>query len=819
MSRFFASADSSSGDELDHEDADGIQQQKRKFLAGSSSSDELMSSASGSEMSDGAPDEDDAEAVVQRQQQQQRDRDLEARRSRFLVGGASDSDSSDDGGQRVVKSGREKVLEEVDAITTALGDAVDEDAWTSAAADFERLVRAAGKAARVGAGLPDSLVDFVEFLADVLQGEQAGERVKKLKADEARAFNSLRQKFKKFDFEGLKQQAADASFSASSALAVDGKASGERQGSGAVDEDEVITAATVPMRLQEIMGSRGKRRAAGDRAESVTVLRKCLAAAGSSVELRVQVLIALLSCQMDVHGTLTAEQLTSLIDDLTLFAGCLEQLKNADVAAASDAGEGMSALGYAVTFASLLTRIDDELSLAVNSCDHHSPAYIDFARVELRLVRTLNRAACTPLLSRFALDETVLWECRIRLLDRVYYRPSIIDLKQLLVMLYGSGIESVQMRAVLCHSWLLASNGNGTAARQLLADAHIQEHIGRQTPALQILYNRSLVALGIAAFRAGRLFDAYTALQEVCASGRPKELLGQGMPYHHDSRKDHGQGSSQGERAERLRLVPHHLHVNLELIDTVFSITSMLVELPQSAAQHAAVHQPNPRKVFQSRHLKRILDGHERSLFNGPPENGRETIVAACRALAKADWRQCRDLLVGQVRRVWHDPASIASIEALLEDKVKRSSLLFSLYTMAPSTVAVSVGRSAAKFNLSEEDVRACFLSHQSTGLLLPVTVSGQAVVDLFKWRDSSLPAAAVSSTPGQQAALSPEAPSKGGMRRDAHYERTIAHLRDLALPLWHDDPLACEYIFYGSAARVEDLFNPQPEAMAADDA
>jgi translation initiation factor 3 subunit C len=145
--------------------------------------------------------------------------------------------------------------------------------------------------------------------------------------------------------------------------------------------------------------------------------------------------------------------------------------------------------------------------------------------------------------------------------------------------------------------------------------SHLTESINAFDTPTQVLFNRALVQIGMAAFRRGLISDAQHTLQEICGSNRQKELLAQGVQLQRYS-----QISPDQERMEKQRLYPFHMHINLELLETIYLTSSMLLEIPLLAQIGSA---PESKKRIISKQFRRLLEYHERAIFTGPPENTR----------------------------------------------------------------------------------------------------------------------------------------------------------------------------------------------------
>ena len=128
----------------------------------------------------------------------------------------------------------------------------------------------------------------------------------------------------------------------------------------------------------------------------------------------------------------------------------------------------------------------------------------------------------------------------------------------------------------------------------------------------------------------------------------------------------------------------------------------MLLELPLLAQVGSS---PDIKKRVISKTYRRHLEKHEREIFIGPPENTRDHIMQASRALAAGDWKKSVELI--SAIKIWDLMAESEKIKEMLARQVQDDGLRTYLFTYAPfyDTVAVSV--LAGMFELSERKVVA----------------------------------------------------------------------------------------------------------------
>ncbi|KAI8906091.1 eukaryotic translation initiation factor 3 subunit 8 N-terminus-domain-containing protein [Powellomyces hirtus] len=671
---------------------------------------------------------------------------------RGFAGSDSDEESDEDA-KRVVKSARDKRFDEMRTCVKGLKNAQKINDWVAIQNEFEKLNKAYSKAGTIiqREGIPRfyirTIIQLEDFMKESLSNKDA---IKKMNASSSRALNAMKQKLRKHnkqyeadiekfkavrvsgdeesesDFEQKKSSKEKKRLAKAAAAEATGEAADEFQVVGKGGKVFEVKPENLFKKLQEIIEARGKK--GTDRQIQMDHLQKILDVAVSPYQ-KVKVLLALIPSRFDSASTTTGylaiDVWKNAANELNALFGYLEESQNIRIVETSEEEEDVTVAeakfknGEEITIrgslSSLIDRIDDEFTKSLQHIDPHTLDYISRLRDETVLYGLLVRAQKYFERIDFgvAVDAT-----KMRRVEHLYYKPDLVIqavekevrtlyptlnekleepealVENLCTSLYKTDADRIRTRALLCHVYHLALHDNFQKARDMLLMSHLQDHVGQTEVFTQILFNRTMAQIGLCAFRCGLVRETANALQEISSSGKVKELLAQGVQMQRYSEK-----TPEQERLEKQRQLPFHMHINLELLECVYLTSSMLLEIPNMAAN---AHEPR-RKVI-SKPFRRMLDYNERQVFTGPPENTRDHIMAAAKALAAGEWQRCEELIHSV--KIWDLMPHADKIKAMLSQKIKEEGLRTYFFTYAPYYDSLGLDRLASMFDLPAAQVR-----------------------------------------------------------------------------------------------------------------
>lgn len=640
----------------------------------------------------------------------------------FLKGHDLDLDL-DTEGRKVVKSSREKLLDDMRETVDAIYNARNLDNWASVLTEFDRVGKLLVRAHQQNVPVPNFYFKMLGQLEESVGGERG-----KLPADQSRAFNTVRQRVKKQAKEYLQHmeayRATPEAFDADEPVVVESDVV-----VGTVSGTERLMS-PVFAELKQVAEARGKRNI--DRTEQVAVLEALLPQASTVFE-QISVYQMLLSVRFDAgtQGTFMPVELWKRNEaDVNALLTLLE--KNAATYQVSELGVATddvdvepqpNAAGVRVVLglvAATVERLDDEFVKCLQSTDPHLTEYIERLKDEAALYRLIVRA---QIYVASCSGPEHLARIVARRLDHVYYKPDQLiaageelawadawagageglalvrtaglapDAVVAAMADYLAAFAPYKKTAVLAQTYYLAVNNRYAAARELFLAAQVYNHIGSADLAVQVLYNRALVQLGLGAFRSGEIEEAHQILNEIANLLRLKELLGQGFSLKYPS---------QATTAEKQRLLPFHMHINLELLECVFMTCLLLIEIPALAA----VASPKDlRRKASIKSFKNKLEFHERQYFTGPPESIKDHLIYALRCLQKGHWAQAFELLLSI--KIWRLFPDHALLLQMLRLQLQNEGLRTYIFTFRTIFSKLSTANLAAQFELDESAVVA----------------------------------------------------------------------------------------------------------------
>ncbi|GAB7363109.1 hypothetical protein MBLNU230_g3400t1 [Neophaeotheca triangularis] len=755
-SRFFHGDDSSSESSSDEEElySDDEQQESRNKPAqdGSDSEDESSEEEDEDDDSDSSSDDEGGKTGA----------------SRFLKDESSDEGESDEEEKvTIVKSAKDKRYDELEGTVRLIENAGKIGDWSAINEQFDRMNRQIPVLMRDSDGkAPKMYIKTVaELETNVLEAfEKQKVTPKKMNPIAQKGLNALRQKIKKnnrdyateveayrkdpddFMKEDVVEEVAPAPKKPKKSLvsnenAIDAGDDGFTM-VGAGGKAMVYTPESILKHLRSIVESRGRKNT--DRLEQIRIMERLFDVAQTDYQ-RVRVLYTLISTRFDLSSgsgnQMALEQWKLAVQESNKLLQVLEA--NTEMALVEQAeeweddekqptiepGEIFKIPGNIVSY---VERLDDELTRALQNIDPHTAEYVERLSDEGGLYTLIAR---TQIYAERIKDEPKLDQpleainrILLRRLEHVYFKPSQVvdileentwtaipqdqdskitprkqnrDIHHLVQTLAGYLFQHSEgthrARAMLCQVYYLALHDHYYRARDMMLMSHLQETIVSFNIDTQILFNRTLTQVGLCAFRAGLIYECQTSLQEICGSQRQKELLAQGLQMQRYS-----QITPEQERIERQRQLPFHLHINLELLECVYLTCSMLLEIPLLAQVGSS---PDIKKRVISKSYRRMLEYHERQIFTGPPENTRDHVMQASKALAQGEWKKAAEFITSI--KIWELLPKSAEIKSMLEEQIQEEGLRTYLFTYAPFYDTLSVESLASMFDLKAHKVAA----------------------------------------------------------------------------------------------------------------
>ena len=748
----------------------------RFFARGSSSEDDTETESESEEYSTTEETSSESESETESSSESENEK---SGVNRFLVSD-SDSDSDSEDNRRVLRSAKDKRVEELSTIVEEIRNKLKINDWVGVGTNFDKLNKQLDKIRRAGnlTKTPKIYVKALVEMEDALAAAMANKEAKKsMSKSNAKALNAMKQNLKKNnkDYEAEIKARRDAG---------DEDDSDEDTDSDSYDESDVeaeeeddgfekvkskqekkkvpftqmdpkdITYGMVMKKSHELILARGRK--GTDKRDQAKTMEFAVKVAKTESQ-RAQMTLNLISAYFDMASALHTHlpipiwnrACASILDVLALLERCpyvtVDETFEQDYSEEQEGPEEGAAVTVAGNLIGCLERLDDEWFKSLQVIDPHTEDYVDRLKDELVILAVAQKVsnyfaktAQHSVVARIALRQVEHLYCKteavykaMRALAEIKKKEAAsaepaaepeakataaVELeeeeivpvalpadftmeedphalmKDLVHFIYKNADERTKARAMLCDIYHKSIHNDFYTARDLLLMSHLQDAVHNMDIATQLLFNRTMAQIGLCAFRKGLIPDAHHCLSELYASGRIREILAQGVALRYHDR------TPEQEKLEKRRQMPFHMHINLELLESVNLISAMLLE----TIHLVNINTETRRRVSKS--FWRLVEHYDKLTFMGPPENVRDHVMTGTYALSQGDWKRCAEVI--SKLGVWDLLPQKAEVLEMLTSKIKEEALRIYVTTFGPHYSSIAVDQLCKMFDVSENTVQ-----------------------------------------------------------------------------------------------------------------
>jgi len=267
---------------------------------------------------------------------------------------------------------------------------------------------------------------------------------------------------------------------------------------------------------------------------------------------------------------------------------------------------------------------------------------------------------------------------------------------------YNMYAKKIREESTLFTVHHLARHHRYLLARDILKASGIAKDQGIQNAEIltQILYNRTIARLAVAAFAQEDYSTAMTTLQKLYVTGKIKELLAQGVKNELRWKYNKTPEDKAQMQQEEQRMVPEHTFINRDLLESVHYISSLFFCIREVLLSG---DDPNTHNQ-KNRSFRRQWEKRQKREFLAPPENDRECILEAGARMMKGEWEMCLEYL-SQLKCWEHFEKYSDKVKKQVFERAQAECLRCYLISSSKHFESVKLSSLAEKFEMEDSKI------------------------------------------------------------------------------------------------------------------
>lgn len=245
------------------------------------------------------------------------------------------------------------------------------------------------------------------------------------------------------------------------------------------------------------------------------------------------------------------------------------------------------------------------------------------------------------------------------------YKLSDAYLNEINNQINGKVDIKTSIKSFLAIIYYKSNNNNFNEAYEMFISTNLSEIINNLKDIyIKNLYNRTLISLGLSAFKQCNFEKSNYFLSPLCSLGTHKLR---------DNLFQLNERLSYLSKEDKRKVIPYTMTINIDEIETCYYLSSLLINSDKILYKKIGM------KPFDS-FFNSQIESFQKQIFNGKPENTKQAILIACQYVLKGDYKKSKETLFSQNDIKNYSPELLLAIDNRLKENCIRCYLILYQY-------------------------------------------------------------------------------------------------------------------------------------------